>query len=229
VLLAGDQPVVTQLLAFSQMCVVGGRGDRPDSDDACVGWHLRRARAVADPEHGDVVVPGVVAFIDLVGEPPNNLETRGLVEVGRGAPTVAVPGGEHGGLTVGVVDEPSGGAGVRGQAVGVVDAYADTWGEGRAPGWWLRSKSGGSAAAVAAVITPQQLIAAAVIAARAHVVVCAILPIETPGFAEGEIRGGNGRNVRCSRLVWDLSRRLVSGVERNKISSLEFDWWDVAR
>jgi hypothetical protein len=59
-----------------------------------------------------------------VGEPPNSLQTRGRVEVGGGAAIVAVPGGEQGGLTVGVVDEPSGGAGVRGQAVGVVDAYS---------------------------------------------------------------------------------------------------------
>src|ERR1700722_18700602 len=140
---AGDQPVVAQLLAFSHMCVVGGRGDRPDSDDACVGWHRGRARAVADPEHGDVVVPGVVAVIDLVGEPTNSLQTRGRVEVGGGAAIVAVPGGEQGGLTVGVVDEPSGGAGVHGQAVGVVDAYADTWGQGgrrvvaQVEVWWV--------------------------------------------------------------------------------------------
>src|ERR1700737_825404 len=131
VLCAADQPVVAQLLAFSQMCVVGGRGDRPDSVDGCVVWHLRRhVRGVGDPEHGDVIVPGAVAVIDLVGEPPNNLETCLLVEVVDAAAIVAVAGGEHAGLTGVVVDEPSGGAGVRGMAVSVVDADADTWREG---------------------------------------------------------------------------------------------------
>jgi len=46
------------------------------------------------------------------------------------AAIVAVAGGEHAGLTGVVVDEPSGGAGVRGMAVSVVDADADTWREG---------------------------------------------------------------------------------------------------
>jgi hypothetical protein len=91
VLWAGDQPVVAQLLAFSQMCIVGGRGDRPDSDDAGVRCHLRRpVRGVGDPEQGDVVVLAVVAFIGLVGEPPNSLETSGLVEVVDAATIVAV-------------------------------------------------------------------------------------------------------------------------------------------
>src|SRR5277367_4785921 len=107
VLWAGDQPVVAQLLAFSQMCIVGGRGDRPDSDDAGVRCHLRRpVRGVGDPEQGDVVVLAVVPFIGLVGEPPNSLETSGLVEVVDAAAIVAVSGGEQALLAAAVVDEP---------------------------------------------------------------------------------------------------------------------------
>jgi hypothetical protein len=54
------------------------------------------------------------------------LETSGLVEVVDAATIVAVSGGEQALLAAAVVDEPSGGAGIRGLAVGVVDAYADT-------------------------------------------------------------------------------------------------------
>ena len=73
--------------------------------------------------------------------------------------------GEQAGLTGAVVDEPSGGAGVHGVAVSVVDAQADTWGESgrrmvaQVEVWWF-------AAVVAAVITPQQLTVAAAIVAR---------------------------------------------------------------
>src|ERR1700722_13098074 len=82
VLWAGDQPVLAQLLAFSQTCVVRGRGNRPDSDYAGVRCHQRRpVRGVGDPEQGDIVVLAVVAFISLMGEPPNSLETSGFVEV----------------------------------------------------------------------------------------------------------------------------------------------------
>jgi hypothetical protein len=100
------------------MGVVGGRGDRPDSDDAGVRCHLRRpVRGVGDPEQGDIVVLAVVASISLVGEPPNSSETSGLVEVVDAAAIVAVSGGEQALLAAAVVDEPSGGAGIRGLAV----------------------------------------------------------------------------------------------------------------
>jgi hypothetical protein len=52
--------------------------------------------------------------------------------------------GPHAGLTGAVVDEPSGGAGVHGVAVSVVDAQADTWGESgrrmvaQVEVWWVR-------------------------------------------------------------------------------------------
>jgi hypothetical protein len=40
------------------------RGDRPDSDDASVGCHMRRrVRGVGEPGQGDVVVLSLVALI----------------------------------------------------------------------------------------------------------------------------------------------------------------------
>jgi len=68
------------------------------------------------------------------------------------------------------VDEPSGGAGVDGLAVGVVDADADAPGRGRAPDGGAGQSLAGSPRSVAAVITLQQLIVAAAIIARTHFV-----------------------------------------------------------
>jgi len=86
-----------------------------------------------------------------------------------------VPGGEQTGLTVGVVDEPAGGAGIDGLVVGVVDADADTGGKGRrrvvaqVEVWWIATTD-------AAKSMPQQLFAAATTAARAFVFVPPSLP-----------------------------------------------------
>jgi hypothetical protein len=135
-----------------------------------------------------------------MGEPPSNLKACGLVEVRGAAAIVAMSGGEQAGLTGVVVDEPSGGAGVHGVAVSVVDAQADTWGESgrrmvaQVEVWWF-------AAVVAAVITPQQLTVAAAIVARTHVVMYAILTGE-PSLSQSQLTG-NGNFPRWAHFRVD--------------------------